>query len=191
MSEHLHSPKNFSPEEVERILKEGIKILGEFLNKEFCRQSGNQENLISSTEFNANPVPPHYYNLVWLGNDESLTSIYVGAVIKMEIFIATEEQFRMIFSKMPIEEKIIIRAGRISEAVHLFRGLADHDVKLIARDQHLQNVMPELFLDDRGDPVKYGTIKSRVNLFPCVKSEKRKNELDALIEDAKWINKNR
>lgn len=186
----LHPSKTFTPEDVDRILKE-VKILAEFLAMEFYRQSGNQQNLIAGMEYDVNPVPSHHDNFVWLGNDESLSSIYVVSVIKMEIFIATEKQFRMLFGKVPLEEKIIIRAGRISEAVHLFRGLADHGVKLIARDHHLQNVMPNLFLNDTGAPIKHNTIKSRTNLFPCVKSEERKNSLDAMIEDAKWINENR
>lgn len=147
--------------------------------------------LIKSTAHNFDPVASYHDNFVWLGSDQSLTTLYVKTVLTMEIFIVTEEKFRMLFDKMPLKERIPIRKGCVSEAVYVFRELASHNVKLIARDHYLQNVMPKLFEDDMGNPIKYGTIKSRVNLPDCVKSDKRKKALDALIEDLKWENRNR
>lgn len=165
-----------------------------FMLEEFKRQSPAEfAELVKVSEFDFNPVSTDSGNITWLGNDESLRTFYNEAVLKEELFIAESEDVLKSHctGKEVPGEKIIINKRKINEVIFLFKEFSKHEIKLIARDSYLHNLLAEHFLDEFGKELKRGSLKTIISRETCVRSKKRIEVLKEIVAKVKWANRGR
>lgn len=125
--------------------------------------------------------------ITWLGNEAVLNHLYQATVVREEIFsISNPITFKLHFTGEEIPaEKIVISPGKIGEALYLFNRCREREVHLLGRDAYLHRQMALHCTGERG-PLKANSLRKMISRG-CIRSGKRKNELDHIIEDLLWV----
>lgn len=189
MNKEQNQDRIFSKQEIKNLLND-IIALANFLNNEYQRQNVNEFSLTRFSEFDVDPVSPGRNALIWRGNDNALSVFYKLTVLDdVRIFQVYDEiEFRGMFNDAIPNSRIRISSRCLSDAIYLFKELSAAHIKIVAVTNYWQAFMPLLFETEVG-PVKYGTVKSRASLSPCVRSEKRRQALDEIVKKVILANK--
>lgn len=162
------------------------------LLEEYRRQSPLEfEELIRSTEFNANPVPVcrPLNSFTWLGNEAALDELYQHTVVREEIFSVSNKEifFQHLTGEDIPKERLVINHLKGGDALYIFNRLRERSIRLIAPDAYLHLQVVFHCTGEHG-PLNANSLRKMISRG-CIQSVPRREGLDLIIENILWANK--